>query len=55
MPRFLRAGFIDKDALLAGRWRGPLQALNDSPEPPERPSSTGAAMAADWIDRRLAS
>jgi hypothetical protein len=53
MPRFLRAGFIEMDALLAGRWQESLRALIDLPDPLQRPATNGAAVAAGWIDRRL--
>jgi hypothetical protein len=53
MPRFVRAGFIEMDALLAGRWKDSLQALMDRPAPPERPATDGATIAARWINDRL--
>ena len=53
MPRFLRAGYIEMDALLSGRWSDALRALMDRPAPPERPATDGAMVAAAWIDRQL--
>ncbi len=53
MPRFLRAGYIEPDALRAGRWKASLRALFEMPEPPEHPSTDGAAVAARWIAQRL--
>jgi hypothetical protein len=53
MPRFVRAGFIEMDALLSGRWKDSLRALMDRPGPPERPATDGATVAAEWINRRL--
>ena len=55
MPSFLRASFIEMDALLDGKWRESLRALIDLPAPPERPPTDGAAVAAGWIDQRLTS
>jgi L-arabinokinase len=53
MPRFLRAGYIEPAALLAGRWKASLRALFAMPEPPERPETNGAAVAAQGIEQRL--
>jgi hypothetical protein len=55
MPRFLRAGFIETNALLAGRWNDSLRALMDRPAPPERPATDGATVAARWIEHCLTS
>ena len=55
VPSFLRAGFIEMDALLAGRWKASLRALIGLPAPPERPPTDGAVVAARWIDRILTS
>lgn len=49
MPRFLRARFIDQDALFAGAWRRSLDLLLQSPPPPERPATDGARVVADVI------
>jgi L-arabinokinase len=46
LPRILRAGFIDHDALFAGRWAPHLEALLAQPAPPERPRVDGAEVAA---------
>ena len=48
----LRCGFIDQDDLLAGRWRSPLDRIMASPPPPEHPSTNGANVIAEMIDRR---
>ncbi len=53
MPRFLRCGFIDNDALFAGRWRGPLTALLASAPPPERAATDGATLIAQLMLERL--
>lgn len=53
MPRYLRCGFIDNDALLAGRWRAALDAAVSAPPPPERPRTDGADVIADMIASRL--
>ncbi len=49
MPRYLRCEFIDNAALLAGRWREPLERLLASPPPPARPATNGAEIAADGL------
>lgn len=49
MPTILRCAHIDRDALLAGRWRAPLDALLGSPPPPRRPRTDGARIAALMI------
>ena len=49
MPRFLRCGFIDHDALFAGHWRDALDRIITSPEPPERPRTDGASQIASMI------
>ena len=46
LPRVLRAGFIDHDALFAGRWLPYLDSLLAQPAPPERPRVDGADVAA---------
>lgn len=53
MPRWLRAGFISNDDLLAGRWEAPLDALLAAPPPPETAGVDGAEDAADWILQAL--
>jgi hypothetical protein len=49
MPRFLRCGFIDHEALFAGRWRDALDRLVAAPPPPERPATNGAEIVAGMI------
>ena len=46
LPRVLRSGFIDHDALFAGRWLPHLDSLLAQPVPPERPRVDGAEVAA---------
>ena len=46
MPRVLRCAFIDRPALLEGRWLAPLLGLLRLPAPPECPDTGGAADAA---------
>ncbi len=53
MPRVLRSAFIDRGALLDGRWLAPLTGLLAQPAPPERPRTDGAAVAASRIDHGL--
>lgn len=52
LPRFLRARFIDHDDLFAGRWGAHLDAVLAQAEPPERPPTNGADVAADWLERQ---
>lgn len=49
MPQFLRCGFIDHADLFAGRWAAHLNALLAQPEPPTRPATNGAEVAADIL------
>ncbi len=53
MPRVLRCAFIDRPALIEGRWRGSLTRLLQQPAPPEHPGTDGAAIAAGMIAARL--
>lgn len=53
MPRVLRCAFIDQEALLAGRWLGPLNEVLRLPPAPERPRTDGAEIAARMIAERL--
>jgi hypothetical protein len=46
MPRVLRCEFIDRGALLGGRWLASLTTLLHRPDPPERPATDGAEIAA---------
>jgi hypothetical protein len=46
MPRFLRCGFIDHEALFAGAWREPVRALLSAPPPPEAAATNGAEAVA---------
>jgi hypothetical protein len=54
IPRYLRSEFIDRDALLAGRWAPHVERLLASPPPPEHPRLDGAEVAAEMICERLA-
>jgi L-arabinokinase len=53
IPRFLRAAFIDHEALFAGRWRSALEWLGGAGDPPERPDTRGADTVAALILERL--
>jgi hypothetical protein len=53
LPRFLRSRFIDHDDLFAGRWGAHLDAVLAQPEPPERPATNGAEVAARWFERQF--
>jgi L-arabinokinase len=55
MPRYLRCAYLDNDALLAGRWRGALEAAVSAPAPPETPRTDGAEVIADMIAARIPS
>ncbi len=49
MPRYLRCRFLDQEALLGGRWRDALDALDVQPAPPDRLPTNGAEVAAEMI------
>jgi L-arabinokinase len=49
MPRFLRTRFISHDDLFAGRWQEHVDALLAQPEPPLRPETNGAQVAAEIL------
>lgn len=49
MPRWVRAGFISNEDLLAGRWQAALDAVMALPPPPERAQADGADRATDQI------
>jgi hypothetical protein len=54
MPRYVRSGFIDHDALFEGRWRRALDTILALPAPPERPRTDGAAwIAAEMLNREF--
>jgi L-arabinokinase len=53
MPRFLRAAYIDHEALFAGRWRATLDAITAAPLPPERPRTDGAQQVAEMISAAI--
>lgn len=49
MPRFLRCAYIEQDELLSGNWTPKLDRLLAQPEPPVKPATNGAEVAADLI------
>lgn len=49
MPHFLRCGFIDHADLFSGQWTPHLDAVLAQPEPPTKPSTNGAEVAADIL------
>jgi L-arabinokinase len=53
MPRYVRCGFIDHDALFAGRWRDVLTRILAAGDPPERPPTDGARRIAELIASRV--
>ncbi|MEP6593484.1 MAG: hypothetical protein ABJC51_07320, partial [Acidobacteriota bacterium] len=53
MPRLLRCAFIDRAALLEGRWLTALETLARTPPPAERPRTVGAEMIAAMIAARV--
>ena len=55
MPRFLRCRYIDGADLRAGRWREALDALIESPPPPETPRTDGAQVIAKMIEEVITS
>jgi hypothetical protein len=48
----LRSHFISHEELFAGRWRAALEAVMAQPEPPTRPATNGAEVAAEIIAKR---
>lgn len=53
MPRFLRCGYIDHDALFAGRWGDALDRVMARPPAPEQAATNGAEIAAEMIAERV--
>lgn len=53
MPRHVRCAYLPQATLLAGNWQAALDALTDSPAPPDRLPVDGARIAADWILSQL--
>jgi UDP:flavonoid glycosyltransferase YjiC (YdhE family) len=49
MPRYLRAEFIEQEALLSGNWSVGLKRLLSQPAPSETPALNGAEVAANEI------
>jgi hypothetical protein len=49
MPRFVRAAHISHDDLFAGNWKQHLDRLLAQPEPPEKPQTNGAEVAAEIL------
>lgn len=49
MPKFLRCAFVDHADLFAGQWQPHLDGLLAQPEPPTRPATNGADVAADIL------
>jgi hypothetical protein len=49
MPNFLRCAFIDHADLFAGNWQPHLDALLAQAEPPSKPPTDGADVAADIL------
>lgn len=53
MPRLLRCGFLDHDDLYGGNWEAHIERVLALPEPPERPRTDGAVVAAERILSRF--
>jgi L-arabinokinase len=49
MPRYLRCGYLDHNALLAGAWRRVLDGIMSAPAPAEHPRTDGAQVVAQRI------
>ena len=49
LPRLLRCRYIRQEDLLAGNWRGAIEALLKQEDPPERVRVDGASVAASAI------
>jgi hypothetical protein len=53
MPRYIRCGFIDHEALFAGEWRATLDRILSAPHPRQRPTTNGADVIAELISGRV--
>ena len=53
MPRVLRCAFISPGDLVAGRWRGALEAVRSQPPPPEGMAVNGAEVVAGILDELI--
>lgn len=53
MPRLLRCEYIDRDALMSGRWLRPLDRVLALPPPPDTAATNGADVVAQMIRERL--
>ena len=53
MPKYLRCQYIDHDDLFSGNWAPHLDRLLAQPEPPQKPPTNGARVAADIIQQAL--
>lgn len=49
MPKYLRCAFIQQSEFLSGNWQPHLDRLLAQPEPPVKPATDGAEVAADLI------
>ena len=49
MPRFLRSAFIGHEDLFSGNWAPHLDRLLAQGDPPARPATNGAAVAAEKL------
>ena len=49
MPAVMRCAFIDHAGLFSGNWKPHLDALLAQPDPPVRPATNGAGVAADIL------
>ena len=52
MPHYLRCAYVEQEELLSGHWPQHLDRLLAQP-PKERPPTNGAAIAADYVLRRV--
>jgi hypothetical protein len=50
MPRYLRCGYIEHEALFAGAWGDVLDTIRHAPAPPERPGTNGAEVIAGYAN-----
>ena len=53
MPHLLKCAFIDHDDLFAGRWGRHLDGLLAQPNPPTKPATNGADVAADILSQLI--
>ena len=49
MPKYVRSAHLDRESLMAGRWRAALDTALSAPSPPQHPPTNGAEVVAGAI------